>query len=283
MNRRSFLRASAGATAGSLFLAGSACRSEDAPADVGSGLDRIGLQLYTVRDLMGQDVSATLGQVSEIGYTEVEFAGYFDHTPEQIRDLLEEYGLTSPSSHVALEFLRRDLEGTLEAMNVIGHQYVTVPFLAPAERTTADGYRRLAEEFNTIAEACRGAGLQFAYHNHDFEFERVDGEVGYDLLLAGTDPELVQMELDLFWARSAGVDPVAYFMRHPGRFAMCHVKDMNAQEEMVAVGDGVIDFADIFTHIDHAGLRHFFVEHDRPADALASVTASYRHLAALRF
>ncbi len=113
-----------------------------------------------------------------------------------------------------------------------------------------------------MGESCREAGLRFGYHNHDFEFETIDGQIPFDVLLDETDPGLVDFELDLFWITKGGEDPLRYFERYPGRFTLCHVKDMAAGGEMVDVGAGGIDFAAIFARAEQAGLKHFFVEHD---------------------
>ena len=141
----------------------------------------------------------------------------------------------------------------------------------------------MAELFNKVGEKCQEAGLQFGYHNHDFEFDSLDGQIPYDLLLQGTDPKLVQMELDIYWIKKAGKDPLAYFERYRGRFALCHVKDMTEAEEMVDVGEGEIDFAEIFSKSEEAGLKHYFVEHDHPEDPLKSIKTSFKYLKQLEF
>lgn len=279
INRRDFLKTSASAAFGGFLM--NNLQAREAMAGTKS-LGKIGVQLYTVRDLMKQDFSGTLEKVAKIGYKEVEFAGYFDNKPEQVRKLLDGLGLTAPAVHVGIDLLRDKLDVTLETAKTIGHKYIVCPWLAPADRTLGK-YQEHAALFNKVGEACQKAGLQFAYHNHDFEFEVQDGKIPYDLLLAETDPALVQMELDLFWIRKGGQDPLAYFEKHPGRFPLCHVKDMAEDEKMVEVGAGKIDFAQIFSHSKHAGLQHYFVEHDNPGDALQSITTSYQHLKKLKF
>ncbi|HUG41708.1 MAG TPA: sugar phosphate isomerase/epimerase [Longimicrobiales bacterium] len=150
----------------------------------------------------------------------------------------------------------------------------------PEARRSLDDYRRLAGRLEDAGGRAREAGLQLAYHNHDFEFERLDGAVPFDIL-AGTDPDLVQFQLDLYWIRKAGGDALAYFRRHPGRFPSVHVKDMAADGAMVDVGAGVIDWPALFAHADTAVIRHYFVEHDQPADPLASIRNSFIHLRGL--
>jgi sugar phosphate isomerase/epimerase len=241
-------------------------------------LTRIGLQLYTVRGLMRADVARTLDQVARAGYREVEFAGYFGESPGRIRSLLDALGLTSPSTHVSLEDLTREGSRTFDIAEAIGHHYLVVASLDGGDRRTLDDFRRVAAALDRAGETARGRGLRVGYHNHDFELGRIDGALPYDMLLAETDPELVCFEMDFYWMTRGGGDPVSYFERHPGRFHLCHIKDMDRRGGMADVGSGRIDFQRILRRRSEAGLRHFYVEHDHPRDALASIAASYRHL-----
>ncbi len=237
----------------------------------------IGIQLYTLRNLMQQDVEATLAVVAEIGYGEVEFAGYFDRPPARIRELLDANGLRAPAAHVGLPEPGDAWDRVLDAAAEVGHRYVVTPWI-PQEQRTADGYRRLAESFNRAGTAARARGITFAYHNHDFEFVPQDDRLPFDVLLEETDPALVRFEMDLFWITKGGHDPLEYFARYPGRFPLVHVKDMAGDGAMVDVGHGEIDFARIFARAAQAGIRHYFVEHDDPADPLESARRSYAHL-----
>ena len=249
----------------------------------GNRLDAIGVQLYTLRTLLAKDFQGTLASLARIGYREVEFAGLYDRSPADIRAILEREGLMAPAGHYPLEALRDDPNGTLDIATELGHRYVVVAWLAEADRNSADSLRRTAELFNRIGGAAAARDLRFAYHNHDFEFRRVGGEIPFDVLLEETDPGMVWYEMDLFWITKGGKDPLDYFARYPGRFPLVHVKDMAAGERMVDVGAGAIDWARIFARREQAGIEHYFVEHDEPADPLASVTASYRYLRGLRF
>jgi sugar phosphate isomerase/epimerase len=248
-------------------------------------LGPIGVQLYTLRDEMQKDVAATLERVARIGYKEVEFAGYFGKSPSEIRAILDRNGLRAPSVHVPIEVAEGSgWSAALDAAKTVGHEYVVIPWLAPDRRGGLDSYRRLAATLNRAAQEAQRAGLRFAYHNHDFEFEPQEGRLPLDLLLAETDAALVQIELDLYWAVKAGQDPLTYFARHPGRFPMVHVKDSAGppNHEMRSVGQGTIDFGRIFARRQQAGIRHYFVEHDNPGDAWASIETSYRTVAAMR-
>jgi len=279
VTRRSFVQQSLTALVGSsAVLRGSNCASA---TPVGKQhLNSIGLQLYTVRSEMQKSVEATLDRVAKIGYNEVEFAGYFGRTPQQIAESLRKSGLKAPAAHIDM---RAPWDKTLEDAAVIGHEYLVVPWIDESQRTP-DGIKQLAQEFNRRAEAAQKAGMQFAYHNHDFEFKPL-GSSGllYDTLLESTDPKLVQMEMDLFWITKGGQDPIKYWTRYPGRFPLLHIKDMAADGSMQDVGNGQIPFAKYFKARDLGGAKHYFVEHDQPKDPFASVARSYATLKSLEF
>jgi sugar phosphate isomerase/epimerase len=264
----------------------------------GKKVDRVGMQLYTVRGDMEQDFEGTLAKVAAIGYKEVEFAGYFTRTPAQVRAALEASGLTSPATHVDYPSLAADkLAGVLESARTIGHQYLVNPWIDETVRKEPDIWKRVAETFNRAGEASRAAGIQFAYHNHHFEFAAVDGKMPYELLLEQCDPALVKMELDLCWITAADKDPLEYFARYPGRFPLVHVKGLarrpdrggtapiqSIMPDITDVGSNdVVDWKRIFARSGQAGIKHYFVEHDVPKDPYASLKASYTYLAGLNF
>ncbi len=250
----------------------------------GARIDKVGIQLYTVRDLMKADFEGTLAHVAEIGYKEVEFAGYFNHSPADVRAILDRHGLSAPSTHVG-DISTDAWKTSLDAAHTIGHEYIVVPWIPEERRRTLDGWKQVAADFNRAAEAARGAGIQFAYHNHDFEFPKVEGQVPYDVLLQSTDPKLVQLEIDLYWITKGGQDPLNYFARWPGRVPLVHVKDSAGAPEhkMVDVGQGKIDWKRIFAKRDQAGIKHFFVEHDQPPQPFDDIAASYKYLSQLEF
>jgi sugar phosphate isomerase/epimerase len=280
MKRRAFLQTAGAALGGIAALGPAACRAATPPVTVP---DRLGVQLYTVRDLLVDDLEGVLEAVWRMGYEEVEFAGYHGRDPRAIRTVLDGLGLAAPAAHVGLDALRDDPAAQVEAAHVLGHRYLVVPWIDEHERASLDGYRRVADELNAFGARLQEAGLRLAYHNHDFEFEAFGGErSGYDVLLEETDPVLVAMEMDLYWTVNGGRDPIAYFARYPGRFPLLHLKDRTADGTMTEVGAGAIDFAAIFAQAEQAGIEHAFVEHDEPADPLASVRASYDALVRLR-
>jgi len=247
-------------------------------------LDKIGLQLYTVRDQMKLDFESTIARVAQAGYQEVEFAGYFNRSPADVRAILDHNGLSAPSTHVS--FTNDDQWKTaLDTAKAIGHEYIVMPWIPAERRKTLDDWKNFAQVFNHAGQAAHAAGIQFAYHNHDFEFPKMDGQVPYDLLLQSTDPQLVKLEIDLYWITKAGQDPLDYFARWPGRVPLVHVKDSAGAPEhkMADVGQGKIDWKRIFAKRDQAGIKHFFVEHDQPPQPFQDIAASYSYLKGLEF
>ena len=310
MNRRTFIGSSLAATlsaaasppwAAAPLNAGFAKANPQNPTHQ---IDRIGLQLYTVRAAMGADLEGTIAKVAATGYKEVEFAGYFDHSPKAIRAMLDQNGLVSPSCHVSYHFVEKHWDDTIEAAKIVGHSYIICPWIDEKQRAQAGGWKRAADLFNKAGEASKKAGIQFGYHNHSFEFdpaESLGGKLPYDFLLAETDPKLVAMEMDLCWISVAGKDPLAYFDKYPGRFPLVHVKDwvkdasspseyqgamgqsVKFGGRMADVGQGSIDWRNLFAHSEKAGIQHFFVENDYPKSAFDDIKVSYDYLHALSF
>ena len=257
----------------------------------------IGLQLYTVRDAMAKDPAGTLAQLAKIGYNSLEGATYtgsqkfYGMTPQAFAALLKQHGMIMPSSHYrlgeeqmngapALGTMLHEWDRAVDDAAAAGVKYMVCAYLSEAERGTLDHYKYIADQLNKAGERCQKAGLQLCYHNHDFEFVAQDGKLPYNLLLA-TDPKLVKMELDLYWATKAGRDPLELFKQHPGRFPLWHVKDMDRtpQRAFTEVGNGSIDFKKIFAHANESGLQYFFVEQDvTPGSPFDSVTKSMAYI-----
>lgn len=251
-----------------------------------------GVQLYTVREEMKRDFRGTLAKIAALGYRQVEFAGYHGQKPAEIRRWLDELGLTAPSAHVGQPKLD-DLAQIIDDAKVLGHRYLVQPWVDQTQWRDVDGWHRRAEHFNKLGERCREAGLQFCYHNHHFEFAQLGAQTPYDILLTRCDPALVKMELDLFWAAVARQDLLALLRRDPARFPLVHLKqasalpwaagaDLAAQNTgeaaavMTNVGPGVIDFVALLADPAARGIKHGFVEHDAPKDAMASLEASVK-------
>ena len=248
-------------------------------------IKKVGIQLYTVRDLMKADVPGTLAKVAAAGYKEVEFAGYFGNTPAQIRELLKRNDLSSPSSHLPFDSLESGWQKQLDDAKAVGHKWVTIAWLPEEKRRTLDDWKRHADLFSRAAAQAKASDLRFAYHNHDFEIKAIDGTRPLDLLLTSTDPKLVDFELDLYWVVYGGGDPLDFFNRYPKRFPMVHVKDSSGppDNKIVDVGQGKIDFRSIFAQSEKAGIKHYFVENDQPADPMVTLRTSYNYLHALNF
>ena len=277
--RRNVLKQMALFSAGTLLSARSM-------AEIPSRPDRkIGVQLYTVRNEIFKDAKGTLGKVAELGYREVENFGYngrfFGMEAGEYRRFIEGLGLTAPSGHYMLAQLQNGWEKAVEDAASIGQKYMVLAFLMPGERKTTDQYRQVAATLNKAGEIAAKAGIQLCYHNHDFEFERIDGILPFDILMKETDPGLVKAELDLYWSVKAGQQPLDLFRQYKGRIALWHVKDMDATDKknFTEVGNGVIDFASIFKKHRQSGMQHFFVEQDIcPGSPFDSIGKSIGHI-----
>jgi sugar phosphate isomerase/epimerase len=281
MDRRTFIASTTAATLMSSF----------SWAATEHRIHKIGLELYTVRGALGKDFEGTLQRVAKIGYKEVELAQFFAHlpdfnpSPKRAREILDANGLVAPSSHIPYSAISpANLPKVIEASHILGHTYIVNPSIDRAVLKQPDGWKRAAEAFNRAGEETGKAGIKFGYHNHVEEFKPLpDGKLPYDVLLAESDPKLVVMEMDLGWAHEAGVDPIAYFKKYPGRFPLVHVKDFDKHRNMVDVGKGEIDWKAILSKSGLAGIKHYFVEFDDPKDPFASVQDCYAYLEKLRF
>jgi sugar phosphate isomerase/epimerase len=256
----------------------------------------IGIQLYTVNGAMQEDPAGTLKKIREIGFGEVETAGFGKLSAKQFRGLLDDAGLACPSAH--LPFDLGNLGSSFEAAHTLGATYAASGSLppavvgskdaaAPSKRSMSlDEAKRTAEVVNRIGEAAKRAGLQYVYHNHDFEFADQGGNVGYDVLLRESDPDLVKFEIDCGWMIFAGRNPVDYFKKYPNRFPLIHVKDfLPAHEDGAAaagqapmlgaeLGHGVVDYKPIFAAARKAGLQHYFVEQEGPFSRMTPLQAA---------
>jgi sugar phosphate isomerase/epimerase len=249
--------------------------------------DQIALQLYTVRDAMKQDYFGALGAVAGAGYTAVEFAGYGDHTPAQVRARIDELGLRAMGAHVQATRVMNDLDGAIEDVKTLGGEFVIIPYLAPTEYfTTPDQVRKLAETLNGIGPKVKAAGLGFLYHNHNFEFTPfADGSETlspYELLLTLTDPESVGFELDVFWAEVAGQTGHRLIREYPNRFPSLHIKDMDDAREDAPVGTGKLSWQPVLEAGEQVGgSRWLVVEQDNPKDPMADIATSFTNLSAI--
>ena len=275
LNRRNLL-AGSGAVAALAFV----------PTASAAQLKAIGLQLYTIREIFAKDPVGTLGQVAQIGYREVEFGGggYDGMDHAMLRRTMDKLGLTAPSVHIGYDALLKQFDQSVTMAKTLGATTVVLPYMTAEHRNEA-GWAAALPNFNRFATDLKKAGLGFAYHNHDFEFTIKPGGVSlYERLLKETDPALVKLELDLYWALHAGENLTTLIERLSTRLYAYHVKDMRPDRSMTAVGQGTIDFGALFKLKGSAGVRHFYVENDEaPAPYLPDITTSFRTLRALRF
>jgi sugar phosphate isomerase/epimerase len=282
-NRRAFL-SSLGAAAVSLATGytpfGSAA-AQLAPRGTKTKT-KLGIQLYTLRSAASTNLSGTLAQLAAIGYSEIEFAGFYNHPAAEVRGMLDQYGLSAPSAHIDIG----QIEGaaataTFRDAKTVGLQWITVPSLPQGKRDSVDAWKQVAKQFNAVAAETRQQGFRFAYHNHNAELQKVGGAVPLEVLLGETDPALVSFEMDVYWVVNGGADPVDLLARHPDRFKMLHLKDSKGPPDhtMTEVGSGTIDFKSILTRAK--GVEHYFVEHDQPADPFASAKTSYAYLSGI--
>jgi sugar phosphate isomerase/epimerase len=284
MQRRAFLQQSAILSAGIFAM----------PEMAFGKNQKIGLQLYTLRESVAKDVPGVFSQIAKAGYSELEMFGlsaenkFFGHTVKEIAELLKQNNLSSPSGHYMPEkFLFNngngdDVKNLCDVANQLGNSYLIIPWMSEEKRNSIDKYKALAERINKAGEMCKAANLQLAYHNHDFEFADFNGEHGYDILLKNTDSNLVKMEMDLYWVVRAGYDPVALFKANPGRFHLWHVKDMNKTDKTqnTEVGNGSLDFKSIFAASKLAGVKHYIVEQENNyvPDFYGSIAASNKQV-----
>ena len=257
----------------------------------GTKTKTLALQLYTVRDAVSKDLEGTLNRLAGLGYKELELFGYngtfFGKTAKEFKAMLDKAGIKAISSHHTTGNAMKG-KGTLidgwdkaiEDVHEVGAKYIVCAFLFPQERTP-ENYKALPELLEKSAKAAKPAGLQFAYHNHDFEFEKFGDGTVFDFIATKTPADLVKLELDLYWVSKAGQDPVALFDKYPGRFPLWHVKDMEAgTKNITEVGNGTIDFDRIFAARKKAGLKHWFVEQDTSKrDMFESIKISKDYLA----
>jgi sugar phosphate isomerase/epimerase len=275
-NRREFLKISAVGSVGMMLLG-------SASAKAAAAIDRksfgVGIQLYTIRDAMAADVRGTLKKVSDMGYKNLELAGYsngkfYGFSAADFKKIVGDLGMVNLSSHSAVESKGITIESAklmADAHAALGVKYCVQPWVNDEDRTI-EKYKKMIGDWNKVGKIMKEVGIQFGYHNHNFEFKKVDGLVPYyDVFMKEMDKDLITMELDLFWASKAGQDPIAMFKKYPGRFQLIHFKDMRTnqppffdviKDDVCNVGDGVIDFKKIWAAKDIAGAKHLFVEDD---------------------
>jgi sugar phosphate isomerase/epimerase len=234
-----------------------------------SAADRpFGLQLYTLRDVLPNDVKGTLQQVASFGYKQVEgYEGaqgiFWGMKNTELKSFLDGQGLTMVSTHCDIN---KNFEQKADEAAAIGMKYLICPYLG--EQKTIDGYKAAAEKFNQCGDICKQRGMRFAYHNHDYSFKPTDGQLGQDVMMQNTNADTVDYEMDMYWVINAGQEPMAWMKKYPGRFKLCHVKDRGAvpagsdKFESVDLGKGNIDYNRIIKEISGMGMEYYIVEQE---------------------
>ena len=299
MKRKQFLQTTSVAMFGSLLLRNKSLNDfSSLPKD-----NEMGLQLFTFFNEIDNDVEGTLKKIAGIGYKKIESAfskkgGYYGMKPKEFSKFLKDQGLSWKSHHVlgapfkmppgakmpagadgkpiTIPPMRNLRDNMQELVDEVAEGEVPYLVCANTPISTLDEVKASIDVLNKTDEACKKAKVNFAYHNHDAEFRPVEGQIPYEMFLSQTK---MQMELDLAWATKGAKDPVELFKQHPGRFPLWHVKDLDKEfKTILPVGEGTIDFKRIFDASATAGMKHFFVEHDMPKDALASIKSSFNYL-----
>lgn len=279
MKRREFVQTASFAAVGLLSL--------PSFLEAGKSQKGIGLQLYTLRDTIGQDPKGVLQKVASYGYKELETYGYndgkiFGMDFTEFCNFVKGLGMKVTSGHYGLDMIKGDnWVKAVEDAKKNGQKFMVVPYINEPERKTIEDYKKICAALNAAGAVCNKHGIRFGYHNHAFEFETIDGQIPYDVMLKELDPKKVGMEMDIFWVVNAGQDPVKYFKKYPHRFEQWHVKDMEKADknQNANVGTGSIDYKELFTHAKEAGLKRWYVEQETyPGDPMDSVAASAVYL-----
>ena len=282
MRRREFVQTASFAAVGMLSLPSFLA--------AGKGMKTIGLQLYTLRESISKDPKGVLQQVATFGYKELETFSYADGKIfgmdfTEFCKFSKGLGMDVVSGHYGLDKIKGDTwKKAVDDAKKNGQKYMVVPYIAEPDRKTIDNYKKICADLNAAGEVCNKSGIRFQYHNHAFEFDTIDGQVPFDVMLKELDPKNVGMEMDIFWVVNAGQDPLKYFKQYPKRFEQWHVKDMdkNDRNKNADVGSGSIDYKTIFANAKLSGMKHWYVEYDNfPGTPIDSAAASAKFLKSL--
>jgi len=294
--RKEFIKSATYVTAGSLILPAVACTpgkkdTNENNAEEATVPKRMesGIQVYSVRNQLIEDFADTMVKIAEIGYKLIEgyglgldgvFLGKI--SPEDYKKTVTDLGMKLVATHCSY-FTSDDASKMIEAAHKAGIEYLIIPGIPRDNRETIDGYKKVAENFNKIGEQCNASGLKFGYHNHAFEFEKLEDQIPQEVLINETEQDLVAFEADLFWATKGGYDPVKLIKKFPGRIKLFHVKDATAELGEATVGQGVIDFKAIFEAGKKSGLVYYFIEDEREDDPFANIKADHDYIVAQDF
>ncbi|MDA0194880.1 MAG: sugar phosphate isomerase/epimerase [Bacteroidetes bacterium] len=304
MKRRKFVKqGSALAAGGLLYSCGGSSTTQSTESTEGEEtveevkkLDDIGIQLYTLRNELqadGADRAAILKKVADVGYKHVEMymlggKHHLGYTREEFKSILDDLGMRVTSAHVGIGgpdnpmTLTNGFEQVIDDAVFLGQKYIVCPH--PGRIESIDAWKAKIDIFNGCGEQCKAAGVQFGYHNHALEFEEVDGQIPFDIIMQNSDPSIIQFELDMYWSIMAGAGSVELFNKYPNRFPLWHVKDMSKEKEneTTFLGGGSIDYESVFANGGNAGRDLFYVEQEHyPIDAYQSIQKCYDYLSAI--
>lgn len=295
-NRRLFLKAAGMASLGAIGIPLISCsNSKDSSAEGEEAAtittpdaitSAFGLQLYSARDIIGKDPKGVLKQISDLGYKKIEsYQGdqgvFWGMTPKEFKAYMDELGMTIVSTHADTT---KDLEKLANDAAEAGLSYVLQPYIGP--QPTVDDWKKRADEFNKRGEICNKEGVRFGYHNHDYSFKPIEGQIPQEILLNNTDPALVMYELDICWISNAGMDASEHLKKFAGRYELCHVKDMTKEPEFhqTDLGAGSIDFPSILKVASETGMKHYIVEQEEyPESVMASLANDAIYMKNLKF
>lgn len=322
IQRRKFLQLSGAVFSGALASQLTGCSSSVRSNTISSR--SWGVQLFSIPQMVANDFPGTLDTLNEFGYREVEFFGpypfsaqstiddwkaladrmgitqnaFYGYPVNEVKEMLAEHGLSSPSAHLDMATMRTNMSAAMKELSLLGVKYVVIPALREEPKTSADDYKRLAEEFNSFGRQMKEFGISFGYHNHGYEHAVKEGQVPMDILINNTDPETVKFELDIFWMQAAGASPIEYLKKYPGRFKLMHVKDAAEQvrfsgdgstaeewmelfPKMADPGAGVFNIKEIVEAGIQSGVEHFFLERDLAPEPLATLRNSMTYFNSL--
>ncbi|MEA1786016.1 sugar phosphate isomerase/epimerase [Arenibacter sp. GZD96] len=323
MKRNDFLKQLGMLTGGSLLLAESALASPGL-WKLPKLVKQLGIQLFSLPKMLEADFEATIAMLSKMGYSEIELfgpytfsapsaqerwkavtpmlgfngSGYFGLREQEVKAIFKAHQITIPSMHTDLDTLENHMESLGNAGQALGATYVVLPAIPDERRQTLDDYKAMADTFNKIGKSAKEVGLKFAYHNHGYGLSPVDGQIPLHLILDHTDPELVFLEMDIFWTIAGKADPIAYLKKYKNRYHLMHVKDMKEHQtfsgdggdaaqwialfpNMASCGEGVLDLEAIIPAALDNGVKHFFVEQDMVADPEVALKKSSTYLSKL--
>jgi len=279
-NRREFIRTSSLLAAGAIILPSYSMKK--------SGM-KPGLQVYSVRNQLTENFEATMEYIAKVGYKYIEGYGLGTDgmflkkiSPSHYSKVIKDLGMELKATHCT--YVSADKAGEMiDAAKETGMEYLIVPGIPGHLRETLDGWKEIADNFNKLGEKCRETGLKFAYHNHAFEFQKMNGVIPQELLIESTEADLVAFEADLFWVKKGGYDPMKLIKKYPGRIKLFHVKDATPELEATTVGAGIIDFKGLFKTAKKDALEYYFVEDERTDDPYKNIKADYDYISGQRF